>query len=310
MGKREYLKHKSYEDYPMRLSMRRSAKWKNCNWVPGIWRHSSKLHMMYVKIDKFLKSRVGKKYDDVYSEFRRKFPAYYGGRDLVELFKESFMEHQNHHWNGKYSSFYVDNGIIKDGYVKNKRNKEVKINIQKNESTYIFNKETLKDKRVRCIVDFYLPHKYKYYLHCDIPFSEKVRQSMIFYLTISDTIYDELTALHSKKWWKNKYGFGWNGYYSWWGNKIDKETLKRFLFTEINNNTYDIVKLGSKEFIRNYEDSRKSNASRKRLAAKEEEIKREFMLHDLLQTRKKKEKEENELIRDRHGFNDHSFKNW
>ena len=72
----------------------------------------------------------------------------------------------------------------------------------------------------------------------------------------------------------------------------------------------DIVERKSKAFRRSIHDSLKTQNSIRRNTEKQIEHEREALLHDLLQERKKKEKEENELIRDRHGFDDHSFKNW
>ena len=76
MRRREYLKHNGdLEELPKKLSMRNSAKYGNCNWKPWVYRYRcSKLRMMYHKIDNFIKSRVSKSYDEVYSEFRKKFP--------------------------------------------------------------------------------------------------------------------------------------------------------------------------------------------------------------------------------------------
>lgn len=315
--KRKYLKHKSCEDYPMRLSMRRSAKWKNCNWTPGIWGHSSKLHMMYVKIDKFLKASVGKNYDDVYSEFRRKFPAYYGGRDLVEFFKSSFIEHQNRNWNGKYDSFYVEDGIIKDGYVKPTKSKTVKINVRSKVINYSFTDYVFKDQRLLDIINTYLPGNYYKYLIPGITFSERVHDNIKYHLT-KKPILEELVLLYNDQWFRNK---GWYGCtessYSWTGSHYVK-TGKSVSYTGVEVLIFnkhviedcDIVELGSPEFNRYFENNRKKKASIERYNAKIKEAEREALLHDLLQARKKKEKEENELIRDRHGFDNHSFKNW
>mgnify|MGYP003420975832 FL=1 len=55
MRRREYLKHKNgdLEELPMRLSMRNSAKFGNCNWKPYVYHSSRKLKMIYHKIDHF-----------------------------------------------------------------------------------------------------------------------------------------------------------------------------------------------------------------------------------------------------------------
>lgn len=267
--------------------------------------------MMYVKIDKFLKSRVGKSFNDVYSEFRKKFPKYYGGVDLVEYFKDRFVEYQTHYWNGKYHSFYVEDGIIKDGYISPVKQKQIKINIKRNDLTYMFNQKFLKNKEIYNIIDSYLPYKYKHYLDNSTIFSERTRDIITEDLTTNKNIYDELANVESLEKYIEPARIYWDGRRAIReGKTISKSNLKYFLFTEINNDEYDIVELGSKEFIRNFEDNRKKKAKADREAHKIFTAEREALLHDLLQERKKKEKQENELIRDRHGFDDHSFKNW
>ena len=316
--KRKYLKYKvEEEDFPQRLSMRRSAKYGNCNWTPSTWKHSSKLHMMYVKLDKFLKSRVGQSFDKVFSEFKSKFPDSYAGRNLVETFKNSFIEYQDRHWNGKYSSFYVENGIIKDGYKKPQKPKTVKINIRSKEVRYSFSDYVFKDKRLLDIITTYIPGNYYKYLIKGVDFSERVHDNIKHYL-LKDNALKELTTLYSNQWYLNK---GWyhciDNQYKWTGSHYVKTgtviTAKGVELLVFNMNIIedcDIVERKSKAFKRNIHDNLKTQKSIKRNKEKQKELERELLLHDLLQERKKKEKEENELIRDRHGFDDHSFKNW
>ena len=311
MRRREYLKHKNgdLEELPKKLSMRNSAKYGNCNWKPWVYRYRcSKLRMMYYKIDNFIKSRVNKSYDEVYSEFRKKFPEYFAGVDLVENFKDHFVEHQERHYNGKGYSYYIDNnGCIQDGYVKQTKPKTAKINVRSTVVEYSFSDEVFKNKRLLDIVMTYLPGNYYNYLIPGVTFSERIHDSIKYYLT-KDNARKAITPLYSNMWFVNRGGyFCTENTYKWTGSNYVKTG------TTINDagiEDCDIVERKSKAFRRSIQDNLKTKNSIRRSREKQLELERDALLHDLLQERKKKEKEENELIRDRHGFDDHSFKNW
>lgn len=320
MRRREYLKHKNgdLEELPMRLSMRNSAKYGNCNWKPYVYHSSRKLKMIYHRIDHFLKSSIGKKFDDVYSEFRQKFPERFAHVDLVENFKSSFREYQDHHTNWEHSSYYVDkNGLIQNDYVRPKKNKVVRINKQYKETKYSFSDYVYNDRKLLDIVQDYLPGNYHKYLIKGTYFTEKLHKNFIHYL-FKKSVKEKVTSLYSEYWFFKKgiyHAFETN--WVWEGNKfrfkkssVSNSGLEELLFRKHIIEEYDEVEIGSPEFIRNFEDNRKKNAAIERIHNKELEKEREALLHDLLQERKAKEKEENELIRDRHGFDDHSFKNW
>ena len=315
MKRREYLKHKKsdLEELPKKLSMRNSAKYGNCNWRPFIYRDScSKLKMMYHRISKFIKSRIGKSYNEVYSEFRNKFPEYFAGVNLVDDFKKHFEKYQYLHYNYKDHNYYVDdNGLIQDGYNKPIKPKTAKIN------KYSFTDYVFEDKRLLDIITTYLPRNYYKYLIKGVSFSERVHNSIKSYLTKKDVL-EALTLLYSNKWFTNKgwyYCVGsthkWTGsHYIKTGTSINDKGVE-LLFFKINIiEDCDIVAIKSKAFKRSIQDNLKIQKSIRRNWEKQKELEREYLLHDLLQERKKKEKEENELIRDRHGFDDHSFKNW
>ena len=86
--------------------------------------------------------------------------------------------------------------------------------------------------------------------------------------------------------------------------------MKKFLFKEHVIEDCDIVKVGSPEFRRDFENRRKKKASQDRIKDKEKEHSLEILLHTIVSERRKKElDEENNLVtRDRLGFNDESFK--
>ena len=79
MRKREYLKYKQWKNVntaeeasdilPMRLSMRDSAMYGNCNWKPfsHCFRRRS-WKSMNKKISRFIKSHIGKNFNKIYSE--------------------------------------------------------------------------------------------------------------------------------------------------------------------------------------------------------------------------------------------------
>lgn len=321
MKRREYLKHKKgdLEELPKKLSMRNSAKYGNCNWRPSIYRDScSKLKMMYHRISKFIKSRIGKSYDEVYSEFRNKFPEYFAGVNLVDDFKKHFEKYQYLHYNWKDHNYYVDdNGLIQDGYKKPIKPKTAKINIRSKVIEYSFTDYVFEDKRLLDIITTYLPRNYYKYLIKGVSFSERVHNSIKSYLTKKDVL-EALTLLYSDKWFTNKgwyYCVGsthkWTGsHYIKTGISINDKGVELLVFKINIIEDCDIVAIKSKAFKRSIQDNLKIQKSIRRNREKQKELEREYLLHDLLQERKKKEKEENELIRDRHGFDDHSFKNW
>lgn len=321
MKRREYLKHKKgdLEELPKKLSMRNSAKYGNCNWRPSIYRDScSKLKMMYHRISKFIKSRIGKSYDKVYSEFRNKFPEYFAGINLIDDFKNHFEKYQYLHYNWKDHNYYVDdNGLIQDGYNKPIKPKTAKINIRSKVIEYSFTDYVFEDKRLLDIITTYLPRNYYKYLIKGVSFSERVHDSIKSYLTEKHVL-EVLTLLYSDKWFTSKdwyYCFGstykWTGsHYVKTGTSINDKGVELLVFKMNIIEDCDIVAIKSKAFKRSIQDNLKIQKSIRRDWEKQKELEREALLHDLLQERKKKEKEENELIRDRHGFDDHSFKNW
>lgn len=321
MRRREYLKHKKgdLEELPKKLSMRNSAKYGNCNWKPFIYRDScSKLKMMYHRINKFIKSRIGKSYDEVYSEFRNKFPEYFAGINLIDDFKNHFEKHQDRYCNWKDHNYYVDdNGLIQDGYNKPIKPKTAKINIRSKVIEYSFTDYVFEDKRLLDIIATSLPRNYYKYLIKGVSFSERVHDSIKSYLTEKDVL-EALTLLYSDKWFTNKgwyYCVGsthkWTGsHYIKTGTSINDKGVELLVFKINIIEDCDIVAIKSKAFKRSIQDNLKIQKSIRRDWEKQKELEREYLLHDLLQERKKKEKKENELIRDRHGFDDHSFKNW
>lgn len=321
MRRREYLKHKNgdLEELPKKLSMRNSAKYGNCNWKPWVYRYRcSKLRMMYHRIDKFIKSRIGKSYDEVYSEFRKKFPEYFAGVNLVENFKSSFREYQDHYVSWENSSYYVDeNGLIQNDYVRRTKPKTAKINVRSKVIKYSFTDTVFKDKRLLDIVSTYLPGNYYKYLIKGVTFSERVHDSIKHYLT-KDNARKAITPLYSNMWFVNRGGYNctestykWTGSnYVKTGTTINNAGIELLVFNTHIIEDCDIVERKSKAFRRSIQDNLKTQNSIRRSREKQLELERDALLHDLLQERKKKEKEENELIRDRHGFDDHSFKNW
>lgn len=321
MRRREYLKHKNgdLEELPRKLSMRNSAKYGNCNWKPWVYRYScTKLRIMYHRISKFIKSRVGKSYDEVYSEFRNKFPEYFAGVNLIDDFKNHFDKYQDRHYNWKDHNYYVDdNGLIQDGYNKPTKPKTAKINIRSKVIEYSFTDYVFKDKRLLDIITTYLPGNYYKYLIKGVTFSERVHDSIKYYLTKKHVL-EALTPLYSDKWFTNKdwyycveNTYKWTGsHYVKTGTSVNAKGVELLVFKINIIEDCDIVEIKSKAFKRSIHDNLKIQESIRRNREKQKELEREALLHDLLQERKKKEKEENELIRDRHGFDDHSFKNW
>jgi hypothetical protein len=210
-----------------------------------------------------------------------------------------------------------DNGLIQDGYNKPIKPKTAKINIRSKVIEYSFTDYVFEDKRLLDIITTYLPRNYYKYLIKGVSFSERVHDSIKSYLT-KEYVLEALTPLYSDKWFTSKdwyYCVGdtykWTGsHYIKTGTSVNDKGVELLVFKMNIIEDCDIVAIKSKAFKRNIQDNLKIQKSIRRDWEKQKELEREYLLHDLLQERKKKEKEENELIRDRHGFDDHSFKNW
>ena len=136
------------------------------------------------------------------------------------------------------------------------------------------------------------------------------------YLT-QENVRKALTPLYSNKWFITNKGYyycfensyKWNGsHYIKTGTTINNAGIELLVFNKHIIEDCDIVERKSKAFRRSIQDNLKTENSIRRSREKQLELERDALLHDLLQERKKKEKEENELIRERHGFDDHSFK--
>ena len=74
--------------------------------------------------------------------------------------------------------------------------------------------------------------------------------------------------------------------------------MKKFLFKEHVTEDCDIVKIGSPEFRRDFENKRKKIASQDRIRDKEKEHSLEILLHTIVSERRKKELDE-EIDKDR-----------
>lgn len=318
--KREYLKHKVDEDnFPKKLSMRKSAKWGNCNWTPYIYRspyYSSKWESLSIRILKFIKSHVGKDFNDTYAEFKKKFPTYFGSINLSECFKGRFREYQNREMNWENWSFYVDEeGIIRNGYVRKPKKKEIKVNILKKDVKYGFSNKVFEDIRIKFILEKYLPNNYLQYLEPNLTFSSKIYYNIKFYLSRQTNFALELAKLHTLEWWrKHGYCYSFELIPVWLKDKHEEKRLlpdhaiKKLIFDEYQIEEYNLIEVGSPECKRYFEDKRKQVATERRKAAKLREEQREILLHNIMVEKKRKEREEDIIARDRHGFDDESFK--
>ena len=93
----ENIEDEQLDKIPQHLSMKSSARYGNSSWVPRDKYYggydSPKWHQMSVKINRYLKSNIGKPYNEVYSEFKKKFPKDYCGVNLNKHFKFRFVEY-------------------------------------------------------------------------------------------------------------------------------------------------------------------------------------------------------------------------
>lgn len=111
MDREEYMKS-TFQQSKRTLPMRRFESGTKHRIRSG-WKESYVSNdAIYAEIDGFIRKRIGKKFDDVYSEFCRKFKAdkgwrMYGWRTPREVFLRKFE--------GQFSSYIIDNeGLIQE----------------------------------------------------------------------------------------------------------------------------------------------------------------------------------------------------
>lgn len=334
MRKREYLKHKwwknldNIEEYnlPKRLSMRQSSKYGNSNYVGYTYHNafqSKKWKSISHKVYRFIEANIGRSFNKVFSEFKQKFPKYFGDVSLEECFKGRFQEYQNRHWLQQHWSFYIDKfGIIRDAWKewKEPKNKKRKINIRSSKTLYSFKSFT--DGRILPILETYLPKKYFIYLDPEIKFDESTKESIVNGLTTNKMFLVELANLHPISWWRKNYHlYMLSTVYTHFDifkhdwiyrhNALTLTTAENFIFNKYIIEDCDVVDVDSPEFKRNFEDSRKKKESQERTNIKQDEQYRESLLHTLESERKAKQKIEEQkdaITRDRLGFDESSFR--
>ena len=328
MSTRKYphLKHKGWkhisdvngldliDEAPKNLSMRSSARCGNGSYVAkdkwGTY-DSHKWYQLSRKINRYLRSCVGKPYDKVYSEFKKKFPYRFGRFELAERFKYHFIEYRdvNSYWHSTDYCYYIDEqGLIQNAYLdklakKPKEKKLTKIKVTDSQKKYRFSDYVINDFHAKFIVRTWLPRRFDYALSGQY-FSEDVYHRILNHLN-RDCLLSAIYGLKSAKWWKQfkqsrpkiRYMYGISSY-----------VVKEFLFDEWIDEKVKYVEVGSPEHKKHVaENSKKERALRKK---KERELlaKMETLLHDIVNERKRKEDLKNIVDRDRLGFDEESFK--
>ena len=189
--RREYMKHKAWkqipytdnleadlidgiyegltENVPTHASMRESATDGNSNMKPWVYSvyYSDKWDMIRQKMGKFIEAHVGRSFNKTFSEFKEKFPAYYGKIDVTKEFLERFTNYnprtERVYFHGgiisektRYWSFYIDDyGIIRSAFLESRKpkNKTVKINMRSSEKLYSFRKYVFEHPEILAIVE-------------------------------------------------------------------------------------------------------------------------------------------------------------
>lgn len=355
----EYLKHKNwkniaysdnayadmvdglYEDcdiLPHRQSMRDSAKFGNCAWKPWIdhkWM-PEKWKPISSRLYNFLRAHIGKSYDKTYSEFREKFPHQCGKIDVVQRFKDRFLDisqvtkiKKRGYWRRNPFqldwSYYVDEqGIIRNLYLemeklKPKEKNLVEVNVRKKEWMYKFNPVVFEDGAVNSIIMTALPHKLREYVKPDISISEDIYHEMSEYLT-NGTVLLDITRTRSDRFWENN-RYTVNDVYDYKYDREQKKCIKTFVKRQLTYDSFmyfifkkflvkdcDYMEAGSPEHKRYIHEELQQFRKTRDAANKAYEEKISHLLSDITYERKHKDDDRDIISRDRHGFDENSFK--
>lgn len=354
--RREYMKHKAWkqipytnnleadlidgiydgltENVPTHASMRDSATDGNSNmkpWVDSAY-SSDKWDMIRQKMGKFIEAHVGRSFNKTFSEFKEKFPAYYGSIDVTGEFFARFTDYNPRterlyfragiiSEKARYWSFYIDHyGIIRSAYLESRKpkNKTVKINMRSSEKLYSFRKYVFENPEILSIVEARMSKKYRQYLDPEIKFSQKIYDAILWDIG-GKQLNEELAALHSIEWWRaNKYCWYFDKNHYDWDNKkvgwtrsvnaLSDTAMKKLLFDSYTVEDCDVVEAGSPEHIRYLEDNRKASASERRFYEEQNKVHRESLLHNIMEKRKAEEHKNDIVDRDRLGFYENPFK--
>lgn len=312
-----YLKHKSWKDLledeqldklPQHLSMKSSARYGNSSWVPKDKYYggydSSKWHQMSVKINRYLKNSIGKPYNKVYSDFKKKFPKDYCGINLNKNFKFRFIEYDERYlsWGNEHFCYYVDDqGNIQNVYfdkLKQPKPKKKVATISSKRKMYRFSNFIVHNFHANFIVHCYLPRQFDHLLNGNW-FSEEIFWRMITYIS-KNNVLQVIRRLKSEKWWDD---FRKMHHMRWC-----KDVMLKFMFDERDEEVVEYVEVGSPEHKRFIAENNKQAKIKKKKKEKEALAKLETLLHDIEYERKHKDDDKNIIDRDRLGFNENSFK--
>lgn len=319
--KHSHLKHQGWkhssseelldfiDEAPKSLSMKSSAHYGNSSWVPKDKYYggydSSKWHQMSVKINRFLKSNLGRPYNDVYSEFKKKFPKNYCGINLNKNFKFRFVEHDERdlNWKREHFCYYIDDqGNIQNVCInrqkQSKPKKKLATTISSKKKVYRFSDFIVNNFNANFIIHCYLPRHFDHLLDGKW-FSEDVFWRMITYIS-KDHVLRAIYQLKPEKWWNE---FRKIHYLRW-----RKDVILKFMFDERDEEVVEYVEVGSPEHKRFIAENSKQAKIEKKKREKEALAKLETLLHDIEYERKHKDDDKNIIDRDRLGFNENSFK--
>ena len=320
MGERlnhPYLKYKNWKNIedeqldkiPQHLSMKSSARYGNSSWVPRDKYYggydSPKWHQMSVKINRYLKSNIGKPYNEVYSEFKKKFPKDYCGVNLNKHFKFRFVEYDelDLNWRSERFCYYIDDqGNIQNVYLdkikQSKPKKKLAATISCKRKMYRFSDFIVHNFHANFIVHCYLPRHFDQLLNGNL-LSEEIFWRMVTYIS-KNSVLQAIRQLKSEKWWDE---FRRMHHMRWC-----KDVMLKFMFDERDEEVVEYVEVGSPEHKRFIAENSKQAKIEKKKREKEALAKLETLLRDIEYERKHKDDDKNIINRDRLGFNENSFK--
>lgn len=263
---------------PQKISMR---KWEDgkgrFNGGYKYWDHWDR--ELYISVDRFLKSCIGRSFDKSFHKFCQKYPKYVGKTNTRNLFREYFFDK----YRGEY---YVDSNNCIRQFEKLREKKDIQISIPITKPTDI----------VEVDIDYIKSNNLLYAYLYDILGKDVMNHLMNCGGKIDTGFYDRIKYLFSVRGW-------------------DLRELVHSICNRKLNDIFKEVQVGRwKEVIKGTNDwyqyqAEKKDADKKWLREfeKEKDLKYSTLLKEIEDHKKEKERSLNIMTRDRMGFNDESF---
>lgn len=263
---------------PRKISMRKQEDGKGrFNGGDKYWDHWDR--ELYISVDRFLKSCIGKNFDKSFHKFCQKYPKYVGKTNTRNLFREYFFD--------KYrGDYYVDSNNCIQFNKSNTNKQKISIDIPQ----YImdeFIKVDLEYIKSNTILMQYLEwvfgkKNWNHVLNCG------GRIDVGFYNNMIDTAREYSYEIRSRV------------------KKVSNKKLEE-IFQKTQIGIWDTIIKGTNDWKQYRAEETDARKKRLREYEKEKDLKYSTLLKEIEDRKKEKEKSLNIVTRDRMGFNDESF---